>query len=126
MTQEERFKATIDVASYGQRVHRTGWVGFDLDATLAVYNGWIEGKIGDMIPSCKALLEYVLKSGIEARIMTARACGIDAEEQTKLIQDWLEENGLPRLQVTCSKDYEMICLVDDRAFAIEKNTGKLI
>lgn len=44
-----------------------------------------------------------------------------------MIQDWLEnECGLPRLEVTCKKDFEMIELWDDRCRQIKSNTGEFL
>lgn len=41
----------------------------------------------------------------------------------RVIQDWLEEQGLPRLRVTCTKDFEIISLYDDRCVQIVPNMG---
>ena len=104
---------------YGHLVRPKPWVGVDLDATLAEYDGdWT--KIGDPIPRVMSLVRDLLFNEIEVRIFTARAA---IPEQVKAIQDWCEANRLPRLRVTATKDFNMICLVDDRAIHAAPNVG---
>lgn len=105
-----------------------GWIGVDLDGTLAVYDGWhglyVIGKpIAPMVDRIKGWLA----EGQGVRIMTARVSGLSGTEGHYVraaIQDWLEQQcGLPRLPVTCIKDFNMIELWDDRAVTVEPNTG---
>lgn len=105
----------------------SGWIGVDLDATLAQYHGWTEAHdIGEPVPAMLERVKAWLDSGREVRIFTARVF-IDPDGKIALcIQDWLESHGLPRLQVTCLKDYGMIELWDDRAVQVEPNTGRRI
>ena len=49
-----------------------GWIGVDLDGTLAFYQGWNEGKIGDPVPVMLARVKGWLAEGVEVRIVTAR------------------------------------------------------
>lgn len=51
-----------------------GWIGFDLDGTLATYDGW-KGwdHIGDPIQKTVDLAKSFIAKGIEVRILTARA-----------------------------------------------------
>lgn len=100
-----------------------GWLGVDLDGTLAEYHGWDGGKIGDPIPEMLERLKVVLKRGGRIKIMTARGNNLDSIEQ---IQDWCEQHGLPRLEVTNAKDFKMVELWDDRAVGVEGNTGRLL
>jgi len=104
----------------------TGWIGVDLDGTLAHYEGWDEGKVGEIIPRMKLRIIKWLSEGITVKIFTARVCNGDFDNQTEVIQNWLEENSLPRLDVTNSKDYGMMELWDDRAVQVVPNTGKTI
>ena len=108
----------------------SGWVGVDLDATLAVYEPGdgidsIGVPIADMMRRVKAWVD----DGQEVKIMTARVSALDRDyedepqKQRNMIQDWLAEHGLPRLEVVCEKDYMMLELWDDRAVAVERNTG---
>jgi hypothetical protein len=101
----------------------SGWIGVDLDGTLAEYHGWNNGKIGAPIPKMMERVNKWIAEGINVKIFTARA---SAPELISGVQDWLEENGLPRLEVTCVKDFAMIELWDDRCFRVEMNTGNLL
>lgn len=104
-----------------------GWIGVDLDSTLAHYEGWNGGEIGQPIAPMMDRVRHWLADGVEVRIMTARACQReDRELQITRVQDWLEKHGLPRLKVTAEKDFRMICLWDDRAVSVEPNTGRVL
>ena len=104
---------------YGHLVRPKPWVGVDFDCTLAEYEGdWT--KLGDPIPRVLGLVRDLLFNDIEVRIFTARAA---LPDQVKAIQDWCEANRLPRLRVTATKDFNMICLVDDRAIHVSPNDG---
>ena len=92
------------------------WIGFDLDGTLAEH-GKYQGPdhIGTMIPKMKEILLECIRQGYRVKIMTARMGHAELRDEARtIIQDWLEANGLPRLEVTCKKDYKMIRLYDDR------------
>jgi hypothetical protein len=115
----------------------SGWIGVDLDGTLAVYHGWNGGEIGEPVPLMVERVKAWLAEGTQVKIMTARVSitgGYSlesnahadtqfADEQTKLIQDWCEKHIGQRLEVTCMKDFAMIELWDDRAIRVEMNTG---
>jgi hypothetical protein len=106
-----------------------GWYGVDLDGTLAFYDGW-QGQyhIGEPIEPMVSLVKHLMH-GNEVRIFTARVSGaneLENEEITSFIQDWLEKAGLPRLKVTCRKDFSCIGIYDDRAFRVEANTGRVV
>lgn len=101
------------------------WIGFDLDGTLAEH-GKYQGHthIGPMIPKMKEILLEWIRQGFRVKIMTARMSHAESRDEARtVIQDWLEANGLPRLEVTCKKDYKMIRLYDDRAVQVIPNTG---
>lgn len=101
------------------------WVGFDLDGTLAEHGKYLgPGHIGTMIQKMKDILIEWLKQGFRVKIMTARMSHAESRDEARtVIQDWLEANGLPRLEVTCKKDYKMIRLYDDRAVQVIPNSG---
>lgn len=101
----------------------TGWIGVDLDGTLAYYDEWRgEDNIGDPIPMMVGRVKDWLAQGKTVKIFTVR--WHNGEHQIKVIQDWLEEKcGLPRLEVTATKDFAMIELWDDRCVRVEENTG---
>ena len=71
-------------------------------------------------------VKHWVATGVTVRIMTARVSGLGMEVVIAegVIQDWLEGHGLPRLSVTCRKDYQMYELWDDRAIQVIPNTGK--
>lgn len=111
-----------------------GWIGVDLDGTLAEYEGWqgIE-KIGAPIPLMLDRVKAWVAAGQEVRIMTARAFRLllpshdpeykEGADAVRHIHTWLVANGLPKLKVTCVKDFSMIQLWDDRCVQIIPNTG---
>lgn len=103
---------------------KSGWIGVDLDGTLAKYGGW-QGplNIGEPIPAMLDRIKQWVAEGVEVRIFTARAC---IPEQIVPIQEWLVSHGLPSLQVTNIKDFSMIALWDDRAVQVEMNTGRIL
>ena len=102
---------------------KSGWIGCDLDGTLAEYHGWNDGKIGKAIPKMLERVKKWIADGQEVRIMTARAA-TGKRSDIKPIEDWLEENGIGGLEITDEKDFEMIELYDDRCVQIIKNTGE--
>ena len=101
---------------------RSGWIGVDLDGTLAEDEGTCM-KIGRPVPLMLARVVQWLEQGIEVRIFTARAT---VPKMIPAIKIWLKEWGLPDLEITCCKDFSMIALYDDRCIRVEANTGKLI
>lgn len=104
------------------------WVGVDLDGTLAYLDvdNFDYEKIGEIIPQMKSQVLKLLDNNVKVKIFTARVSDKDIEKVTKMIQDWLEENGLPRLEVTCKKDYNCVQIWDDRARQVILNTGYLL
>lgn len=114
------------------RLHRNGWIGVDLDGTLAHYDGWNGGAIGEPVPAMLRRVEDWLAIGREVRVFTARVAAtgkrkvggeIDsqefADEQRRLIQDWTQKHLGVRLAVTAVKDFAMAELFDDRAVGFE-------
>lgn len=119
----------------------SGWIGVDLDGTVAHYAGWKgPDHIGEPIAAMVARIQSWLYDGIEVRIVTARVAatekfvgesqmsdnGAFAEQQRKLIGDWCEKHIGTRLAVTAQKDFAMIELWDDRAIQVKMNTGEPI
>lgn len=101
----------------------SGWIGVDLDGTLAEYHGWNTGKIGVPIPKMMSRVRDWLSQGITVKIFTARA---QIPEDIPNIKVWLAENGLPELEVTNVKDFAMVELWDDMAIQVIPNTGEVI
>lgn len=104
-----------------------GWIGVDLDGTLAHYEGWNDGLIGEPIPLMAERVKGWIESGIVVKIVTARvSIPSQAMEQRCAIERWCEEHLGRRLEVTCEKGFDMVTLYDDRAVQVEKNTGRLL
>jgi len=100
------------------------WTGVDLDGTLAYYDRKSPfDQIGDPIPDMLTLVKELINNGIRVKIFTARA---QDPEQKPIIREWLKANGLPELEITNIKDYNMQWLLDDRCIQVERNTGRLI
>jgi len=108
--------------------HTDGWIGFDLDGTLAEYRGWRGCQhIGPPIPAMVARLKQYRAAGWQVKIFTARGTA-SAEERAEAlpcIERWCEEHLGEVLPITNVKDYQMVRLYDDRAVQVEKNTGRL-
>lgn len=107
------------------------WIGVDLDGTLAKQDDskpYDSERIGEPIkPMLDRVKEWV-KAGKKVKIFTARA---DDEIAVNAIKAWLkkhdpdDEYDLNDLEVTNLKDPGMIEFWDDKAVAVEKNTGKV-
>jgi len=103
------------------------WIGVDLDGTLAQQpedKNYVPDHIGKPV---KVMLDRVkewVKDGKKVKIFTARA---DDEVAVNAIKKWLKKQDpeLADLEVTNLKDCGMTELWDDRAIAVEKNTGKV-
>jgi hypothetical protein len=117
-----------------------GWIGVDLDGTLAHYDGWKgPDHIGPPVPLMAERVKLWLADGREVRIVTARVAAtgrqnasgdIDdasfAAKQVERIQQWCLEHVGQALAVTATKDYGMVELWDDRAVQVIPNTGKTL
>lgn len=122
----------------------SGWIGVDLDGTLAEYHGWIGPEsIGNPIQPMVERVKRWLSKGKDVRIFTARAwpLGIATEvlenlnvadiverrrialRSTTAIQQWCKEHIGKVLPITCIKDHSMYELWDDRAVSVIPNTG---
>ena len=100
----------------------SGWIGVDLDGTLAHYTGWVGPEhIGEPIPEMVRRVTAWIAKGIEVRIFTARA---SVPEQVPPIYEWsLKHIGIV-LPVTNVKDFGMVELWDDRCVRVIPNTGR--
>ncbi len=102
----------------------SGWIGVDLDGTLARYDHWRgEEHIGEPIAPMVLRVKRWLEEGREVRIYTARVSNDASGRIASLIQDYTEKHIGVRLTVTNQKDYQMIFCVDDRAKQVIPNTG---
>lgn len=115
---------------------RQGWIGVDLDGTLAFSHcNWRSNwrNIGNPIAPMLVLVKELLAQGEDVRIFTARLDGnwyegkvYPVEEIKKHIEDWCLLHVGQILPVTNVKDTYMKLLYDDRAVGVERNTGRLI
>lgn len=98
----------------------SGWIGVDLDGTLAEYHGWCDGAIGKPVDKMMQRVKAWVADGREVRIFTARAA---TPELVPQVEEWLAEHGIAGLAVTNVKDFGMIELWDDRCVQVIPNTG---
>lgn len=92
-----------------------GWIGIDLDGTLAYYDGW-QGinHIGDPIWTMVKVVKLLLANNVAVRIFTARCQ--EGEVAIKPIQEWCKEYIGQVLPITATKDFDMVAMIDDRAY----------
>lgn len=108
-----------------------GWVGVDLDGTLAYYHGWKgPGHVGDPILSMvEKVKQWIAEGQFDVKIFTARVSERDAEELaivTHAIEEWCLLHIGVILPITCTKDYAMVELWDDRAVQVISNQGRTL
>lgn len=111
---------------------KRGWIGVDLDGTLAVYDGWQGAEhIGEPVPAMLARVKRWLEHGhpvhgeVGVKILTARVSVPDQRDAVmETLVPWMLEHIGTELVVTNEKDYGMIELWDDRAVQVEANTGR--
>lgn len=101
-------------------------IAFDLDGTLAKYTGW-QGMqhIGEPIKKMVDKAMAYHNVGKKVVIFTARV-SVDRTANEKLIKKWLVDNKLPPWQITAIKSMKFAKIYDDRAVAVEINTGRIL
>lgn len=117
-----------------------GWIGVDLDGTLAYYDKF-KGPtmIGDPIKPMVARVQAWVAQGYDVRIFTARVWPVgmlvqdqpinaarlaEARQAEEAIKTWCLIHLGFVLPITCTKDYGMIELWDDRCVQVRANTGE--
>jgi len=115
-----------------------GWIGVDLDGTLAKYDGWTGDPfhIGPPIPRMVDRVKEWLRNEQQVWIVTARVnfegrVGVEEtpEYQAQVhqtIAKWCLEHIGQALPVTYKKNYSMIELWDDRCVQVTPNTGERV
>lgn len=113
----------------------SGWIGVDLDGTLAHYDGWVGiHHIGDPVALMVERVKAWLKRGERVKIFTARVAGhglpvLQADGSSVPadcigpIEEWCVKHLGQKLEVTNVKDFGMVELWDDRAVQVVPNTG---
>lgn len=110
----------------------SGWIGVDLDGTLAHYDKWRgTDHIGEPVPLMLARVQEWRREGITVKIFTARMHGHGVSDLAggtvdalTPIQQWCEKHVGEVLPVTNIKDFAMVELWDDRAVQVIPNTGQ--
>jgi len=101
-----------------------GWIGVDLDGTLAHYeHGKSMKHIGAPVTAMAIRVRTWLAEGRQIRIFTARA---SVPSLVKPVEDWCLAHFGVRLPVTNVKDFGMIELWDDRCIQVHVNTGRRV
>lgn len=111
-----------------------GWIGVDLDGTLAEYSGWKGAShIGAPVPAMIERVRQWLADGKDVRIVTARVSNdgtprrmVEAQLELVHVMEWCNAHLGTVLPVTCTKDYAMVELWDDRCVQVEPNTGRRV
>ena len=118
----------------------SGWIGVDLDGTLAHYDGWkgIE-HIGEPVQPMVERVKGWLAQDRTVKIFTARVDGgqvaiamgdengiahRDVHAVRYHIEQWCQKHIGQVLPITNVKDYGMVELWDDRAVQVRMNTGE--
>ncbi len=109
-----------------------GWIGVDLDGTLAHYDKWRGvDHIGEPVPQMLARVRVWLAEGKAVKIFTARVhghgvpdlAGGTVDALTPIV-NWCKKHIGCELPITNVKDFGMVELWDDRAVQVIPNTGK--
>lgn len=126
-------------------VEGKGWYGFDLDGTLAKYDGW-KGidHIGEPVKPMVELIRRMHDEGKVVKIMTARVAprpleaGKEYGEQFVVngdgvrvyahtfVEEWCAENLGFIPEIMYQKDHLMLELYDDRVKQVVPNEGWLV
>ena len=94
-----------------------GWVGFDLDGTLAHYDHYRgDEHVGAPIEPMVRKARKLIREGYDVRIFTAR-------KPHPAIRKWCKEHLGKVLPITNTKDPAMIALYDDRVVGVKRNEG---
>ncbi len=63
-----------------------GWIGVDLDGTLARYDGWVGVMhVGDPVPAMLDRVQRWLEQGLDVRIFTARVSRPEQEVEARAV-----------------------------------------
>jgi hypothetical protein len=95
-----------------------GWVGIDLDGTLA--KGYSE-DIGEPVPEIVELAKELIANGVEVRIFTARASG--GKWRILEVKEWCKKHLGETPEVTNVKDWDCMLILDDRAISVATDEG---
>ncbi len=111
-----------------------GWIGVDLDGTLAEYDRWRGAEhVGKPVRAMVERVKRWLAEGrYDVKIFTARVSHDgtpgrveEAKAARTAILAWCAKHVGQVLEITNVKDYAMVELYDDRAVQVVPNTGEL-
>lgn len=98
------------------------WIGVGLDGTLARFETYQEGVIGDPMWTMVDRVKHVLSSGeTDVRVFTSRAANMN---DVAAIHDFLINTGLQGLAITDRIDPLCIEIWDDTARQVLTNSGE--
>ena len=94
-----------------------GWIGIDLDGTLAYYDGFKgDEHVGEPIePMVKQVRKWI-REGRDVRLFTAR-------KPHPAIRKWMREHLGALIPITAVKDPDCQAIFDDRAVGVKRNEG---
>jgi len=101
-----------------KRKRGDGWIGVDLDGTLAHWDGFKgEDHVGKPVEPMVKRVRQWLREGRDVRLFTAR-------KPHPAIRRWMVEHLGEQLPITNVKDRHMQAFYDDRAVQVTRNTGE--
>lgn len=114
-----------------KRQNTEKFIGVDFDGTLATYDTFKgAGHLGEPIQPMVKRVKKWIKEGKIVKIFTARVSNehslMDIVEAEEAIKEWCKKHIGKELPMTADKSPSMYQFWDDKAVAVEKNTGKVI
>ncbi len=104
---------------------RRGWIGVDLDGTMAYWDHWGEiTEIGAPIWPMIYRVRKWLEQGYQVKVFTARVAEDRSGAIAAAIQNWCVRHVGQALPVTCQKDLNLLEFWDDRAVQVIENSGE--
>jgi len=101
------------------RDEHEGWIGVDLDGTLAHYDHFRgDDHIGAPVESMVKRVRKWIRDGVDVRLFTAR-------QPSPVIRRWMRDHLGAILPITNTKDAHMQVLYDDRVVGVKRNTGEV-
>lgn len=111
------------------------WIGVDFDGTLARNDTHDFPEAGDPImPMVERVRRWLVDGAYDVKIVTARAAlvhdpdrpYIDPHAMLEPVRRFCVEQFGRELEITCSKDFRMVQLWDDRAIRVIPNLGMTV
>jgi hypothetical protein len=102
-------------------------VAFDLDGTLATYDGWKGAtEVGEPNHQIVELAKYFHANGVSVAVLTARASHPRyGWAEAQVLEKWLTEHLGFTPEITAVKSYKFKAIFDDRAVSVRKNGDEL-